>query len=496
MLPLSDIPHQEFSATSTAPCYSKPLLRHTSHQVQQELSERKTKTINTMASQKVLMLGAGFVTKPTLDELSKSGIAVTVACRTLESAKALSAGIPNATPIALDVNNDEALDAEVAKHDLVISLIPYTFHATVIKSAIRQKKHVVTTSYVSPAMMELDQQCKDAGITVMNEIGLDPGIDHLYAVKTIEEVHQEGGKILSFLSYCGGLCAPECSGNPLGYKFSWSPRGVLLALRNPASFWQDGKVVNVAGPDLMTTAKPYHIYPGFATVAYPNRDSTGYKERYNIPEAQTIVRGTLRYAGFPEFVKVLVDIGFLKDEEQSYFKEALPWKEATQKHLGASSSEEKDLVDAIVAKATFKDDQQRDHILSGLKWLGLFSSEQTIPRGNPLDTICATLEKKMQFAEGERDLVILQHKFEVELKDGTRQTRLSTLCEYGSSDPNGYSAMAKLVGIPCAVAVKQVLDGTISEKGVLAPMNGKINDPLIKELKEKYGIFCKEEIVA
>lgn len=449
-----------------------------------------------MASHKVLMLGAGFVTKPTLDILSESGITVTVACRTLESAKSLSVGIKNAVPISLDVTNDQALDAELAKHDLVISLIPYTFHATVIKSAIRQKKHVVTTSYVSPAMLELDQQCKDAGITVMNEIGLDPGIDHLYAVKTIEEVHKAGGKITSFLSYCGGLPAPESSGNPLGYKFSWSPRGVLLALRNAASFYKDGKVVNVAGPDLMATAKPYHIYPGFALVAYPNRDSTPYKERYNIPEAQTIIRGTLRYTGFPEFVKVLVDIGFLNDEEQSYFKESIAWKEATQKVLGAPSSDENDLLATISAKTAFKDNEQRDHILGGLKWLGIFSSEKTIPRGNPLDTLCATLEKKMQFGEGERDLVILQHKFGVELKDGTKQTRLSTLVEYGSAEPGGYSAMAKLVGIPCAVAVKQVLDGTLAEKGVLAPMNSKVNDPLIKELKEKYGIFCKEEIVA
>ncbi|KAI0100010.1 saccharopine dehydrogenase [Hypoxylon sp. NC0597] len=448
-----------------------------------------------MAPQKVLMLGAGFVTRPTLDILCGSGIPVTVACRTLESAKALSVGVQNATPISLDVTNENALDAEVAKHDLVISLIPYTFHATVIKSAIRQKKHVVTTSYVSPAMMELDQQCKDAGITVMNEIGLDPGIDHLYAVKTIEEVHNEGGKILSFKSFCGGLPAPENSGNPLGYKFSWSPRGVLLALRNPASFYQDGKVVNVAGPDLMATAKPYHIYPGFAFVGYPNRDSTPYKERYNIPEAQTIVRGTLRYAGFPEFVKVLVDIGFLKDEEQSFCKEPIPWKEAAQKIISAPSSDEKDLIATICAKTTFKDEEEKARILRGLRWLGIFSSEKIIPRGNPLDTLCATLEKKMQFGEGERDLVMLQHKFEVELKDGTKQTRTSTLCEYGSTEPGGYSAMAKLVGIPCAVAVKQVLDGTLSEKGILAPLNSKINNPLIKELKEKYGIECKEEIV-
>ncbi len=284
----------------------------------------------------------------------------------------------------------------------------------------------------------------------------------------------------------------ENSGNPLGYKFSWSSRGVLLALRNPASFYEDSKIVNVDGPDLMAIAKPYHIYPGFAFVAYPNRDSTLYKERYNIPEAQTIIRGTLRYAGFPEFVKVLIDIGFLSDEKLDFLTKPIVWKEITQKILGASSSSEEDLTWAITSKTTFKNTEQKNQLLAGLKWLGLFSSEEIIPRGNPLDTLCATLEKKMQFGEGERDLVMLQHRFEVQMKDGTKQTRLSTLCEYGN--PSGYSAMAKLVGIPCACAVKKILDGSISEKGVLAPMSSKINDPLVDELK-KYGISCVEEII-
>ncbi|KAF4981115.1 hypothetical protein FZEAL_3022 [Fusarium zealandicum] len=447
-----------------------------------------------MAQHSVLMLGAGFVTLPTLSVLTESGIPVTVACRTLESAKKLSDGIKLATPISLDVSDDKALDAEVAKHDLVISLIPYTFHALVIKSAIRNKKNVVTTSYVSPAMMELDQEAKDAGITVMNEIGVDPGVDHLYAVKTIEEVHKEGGKILSFLSYCGGLPAPEVSGNPLGYKFSWSSRGVLLALRNAARYYQDGQIVDVASKDLMGTAKPYFIYPGFAFVAYPNRDSTPYKERYNMPECETIVRGTLRYQGFPQFIRVLVQIGFLEDAAQESLSQPIAWNEATKLVVGAKSSSAADLESAIISKATFDSPEDQKRILSGLRWIGLFSDEKITPRGNPLDTLCASLEKKMQFEEGERDLVMLQHKFEIEHKDGSRETRTSTLVEFG--DPKGYSAMAKLVGVPCAVAVKQVLDGTLSEKGILAPMNGKINNPIIKELKEKYGIFCVEETVS
>lgn len=446
-----------------------------------------------MGQQSVLMLGAGFVTRPALDILSKAGIPVTIACRTLESAKKLSADVKLTTPVSLDVNDEKALDAEVAKHDLVISLIPYTYHATVIKSAIRNKKNVVTTSYVSPAMMELDQQCKDAGITVMNEIGLDPGIDHLYAVKTIDEVHQAGGKILSFLSYCGGLPAPEASDNPLGYKFSWSSRGVLLALRNAAKVYHGGKIVEIASKDLMGTAKPYFIMPGYAFVAYPNRDSTPYRERYNIPEAETIIRGTLRYQGFPQFIKVLVQTGFLEETPIDALKTSITWKEATQAVLGTSSSDAKELESTVVSKSEFDSPEDRDRILSGLRWIGIFSDEKITPRGNPLDTLCATLEKKMQYEKNERDMVMLQHKFEIEHKDGSRETRTSTLVEY--ADPNGYNAMEKLVSVPCAVAVQQVLNGTLSEKGILAPITPKINNPLIKELKEKYGIEMIEKTV-
>jgi saccharopine dehydrogenase (NADP+, L-glutamate forming) len=448
-------------------------------------------------SQKALLLGAGFVTKPTVQILADAGVEVTVACRTVESAKKLCEGIKNTKPVSLDVNDSDALDTAVESSDLVISLIPYTFHAQVIKSAIRKKKNVVTTSYVSPAMMELDAQAKEAGISVVNEIGLDPGIDHLYAVKTIEEVHKEGGKITSFLSYCGGLPAPEASDNPLGYKFSWSSRGVLLALRNAAKFYQDGKVVDIPGPELMASAKPYYIYPGFAFVAYPNRDSTPYRERYNIPEAQTVIRGTLRYQGFPEFVKVLVDIGFLSEDEQPFLKASdkpITWAEATQKIIGATSSKEADLTWGISSKTSFKDTPEKERILSGLKWLGIFSDKPITPRGNPLDTLCATLEEKMQYEKNERDMVMLQHKFEIEHKDGSKETRTSTLVDYG--DPNGYSSMAKLVGVPCAVACLMVLDGRIKQKGVLAPVTWDLAEPLLKELKEKYGIYLTEKTVA
>ncbi|KAI1877036.1 uncharacterized protein JN550_001108 [Neoarthrinium moseri] len=447
--------------------------------------------------QSALLLGSGFVAAPTVKVLADAGVHVTVACRTLAAAQSLAGGFSNTKAVSLDVNDTSALEAAVAQHDVTISLIPYTYHAIVVKAAIKAKKHVVTTSYVSPALQELHEEAKAAGITVMNEIGLDPGIDHLYAVDLIDRVHKAGGSVRAFRSFCGGLPAPENSDNPLGYKFSWSSRGVLLALKNDAKYVLDGKDLHVKGVELMATAKPYHTgFLGYNFVAYGNRDSTGYRERYNIPEAHTIMRGTFRYAGFPEFVKVLVDLGFLREEEQSFLKEPIAWKEATKQLLGASSSSDDDLVQAISSKTSFKDAEEKGQLVAGLRWLGILSDAKITPRGNPLDTLCATLEQKMAYEEGERDFVFLQHKFDIENKDGSKDIITSTLCEYGAPiGSGGYSAMAKLVGIPCAIAVKQVLDGTISEKGVLAPMHPSLNTPLMKELKEKHGIECIEKII-
>ncbi|GMM35382.1 saccharopine dehydrogenase (NADP+, L-glutamate-forming) [Saccharomycopsis crataegensis] len=442
-------------------------------------------------AQKVLLLGTGFVAKPTVDILAATeGVEVTVGSRTLASAQKLTEG-NSAKAISVDVNDEKALDAEVAKVDVVISLIPYIYHATVVKSAIRNKTNVVTTSYISDALKALEPEIKAAGITVMNEIGLDPGIDHLYAVKTIDEVHQVGGKIKSFLSYCGGLPAPEDSDNPLGYKFSWSSRGVLLALRNSAKYYQDGELCQITGEQLMATAKPYHIYPGYAFVCYPNRDSTQYKQLYNIPEAETVIRGTLRYQGFPEFIKALVDIGFLKEDPIPELSSAIPWNQALAIILGIKSTKTEDLIAAIESKTKFPSASEKERILNGFKWLGLFSETPIIPRGNPLDTLCATLEELMQYGPTERDLVVLQHKFGIEWADGTTETRTSTLVDYGVV--GGYTSMAKTVGVPCAVATLQVLDGTISDVGLVAPHTPKIVYPLLKTLKEKYDIYLTEK---
>ncbi|KAJ6618235.1 saccharopine dehydrogenase [Mycena sp. CBHHK59/15] len=445
-------------------------------------------------NKKILLLGSGFVALPCAEYLVRDPCnELTIACRTLASAEAFSAGLPSTTAISLDVSDTAALEAAVGAHDVVISLIPYTHHAAVIRAAIKGKTNVVTTSYVSPAMKEHDAAARDAGIIVLNEIGLDPGIDHLYAVKTIQEVHDKGGKIKQFLSYCGGLPSPESSGNPLGYKFSWSSRGVLLALLNSASFLSSGTATHIPGHELMSHAKPYFISPAFAFVAYPNRDSLPFQQYYNIPEAETIVRGTLRYQGFPEFIAVLVKLGWLESEVKEWLVDGMEWKEVTKRACGANENSEAALIARIKQVCEFPSESEAQRIISGLRWVGMFSSEKVVVRGgNLLDTLCGRLEGLMKYEEGERDLVMLQHKFLVQWKDGKEETITSTLEAYGT--PNGHSAMALTVGLPCGIATQLVLDGVLSTPGVHAPYTKEICDP-IREKLESEGLGLTERVL-
>ncbi|KAI7902872.1 saccharopine dehydrogenase [Cokeromyces recurvatus] len=451
-----------------------------------------------MVDKKILLLGSGFVAAPCVDYLvRRPENKVTIASRRLANAQALSNQFPGTVAVSCDINDEEAIEKLVSEHDIAISLIPYIHHAKVIKAAVKHKKHVVTTSYISPAMLEYDQAAKDAGITVMNEIGLDPGIDHLYAIKTIEEVHNEGGKLKEFISFCGGLPAPEDSNNPFGYKFSWSARGVLLALKNTARYLEKGKVVEVSGTALMDSAKKLNTgYPGFAFVGYGNRDSTHYDERYHIPEAETIIRGTIRYDGFCQFVKVLITLGFLSEEEEAYLdanaQDNITWNQILAKILNIHDTSAEALQAAVIQKCDLDHNDHKAQILDGMRWLGFFSNAQAQRRGTLLDTFCATLEEKMQYGENERDLVFLQHRFEIELKDGRHQTRTSTLVEYGKV--GGFTAMAKTVGVPCGIATQLILDNQLTATGVLAPMSHAINQPII-ELLEQEGIGMVERIL-
>lgn len=462
---------------------------------------------------RVLLLGTGYVAKPFAEYITRSpGVHLTAVSTQKEHAEKLAEGLPRITPAAFDVNDVAALEAAVAAHDVVVSLIPYTYHADVIKAACKGKTDVVTTSYVSDAIRALESEIKQAGITIVNEIGLDPGLDHLYAVKAINDIHQQGGKITSFLSYCGGLPAPEAAANPLGYKFSWSSRGVLLALRNTGKFWADGKIQTVSGVDLMAAAKPFFTgNPAFNFVCYPNRDSTPFKEWYGLLDAQTVIRGTLRYGGFPELVLSLVKLGFLDDSDsaQDWLKTVsqLSWPQVVANLIGEASSDPTSLQAAVEKRLVFKDAYERQAIMQGLHWLGFFDlkaiaiirgtpAQAKAGYGNPLDTLCATLEEKCAYAAGERDMVMLQHRFEVQFpNESTPRVLTSSLLDYGH--PLGYSSMARLVGIPCGVATRLLLEGhqAIDLKaqggGIWVPYTEQACRPLREELV-KEGIALEE----
>ncbi|KAJ7152636.1 saccharopine dehydrogenase [Mycena crocata] len=445
-------------------------------------------TDTTLKTKKILLLGAGFVARPCAEYLERDPSNVlTVACRTLASATTFCSGLLHSTPLALDVANVPALSAAVAAHDLVISLVPFVHHPIVVQAAIEGKTHVVTTSYVSAAQRALDAAARQAGIVVLNEAGLDPGIDHLYAVQIIDEVHVKGGKVREFWLHAGALPAPDCADNPLQYKFSWSPRGGLLALLNPASFLLNGAVSQVAGPDLMPSARPYVIAPFEAPFdAFPNRDSVPFREFYRIPEAETVVRGTLRYKGFPAFVAALVKLGWLDTDVKRWLVDGMEFRAVMQRACGASASDEVTLIARVKEVCAFPSESESDRIIAGLRWIGVFSGDKIAVRGGTLlDTLCGRLESLMKYQPGERDMVIMQQKFVVEWADGSKETITSTLEAYGV--PNGPSAMARTVGIPCGIAAQLVLDGIFSTPGVLTPYSKEICDP-IRERAEREGL--------
>ncbi|MFA5782103.1 MAG: saccharopine dehydrogenase C-terminal domain-containing protein, partial [Bacteroidales bacterium] len=254
---------------------------------------------------KVLILGAGMVVKPIVNYLLKNNFKVTVATRTKSKADEMIAGHLNGTALSWTVDDIDTLNKLISEHDFTVSLLPYTFHVMVAKLCIQHKKNMITTSYVKPEMQALDVEAKKAGIIILNECGLDPGIDHMSAMRIIDHVHKNGGKIEEFYSLCGALPAPEGTDNPFKYKFSWSPKGVVMAGNNDGKYLKHGKIIEVDTKDLFKN--PFKVdFPEIGILdVYPNRDSISYIDIYGIQEANTMFRGTFRYKGWCEIIDIM-----------------------------------------------------------------------------------------------------------------------------------------------------------------------------------------------
>jgi len=434
-------------------------------------------------SKKVLLLGAGMVTRPGVAYLLEQGCEVLVASRTVSKAEALVAGHERGRAEEFNIADTIGLSRLVSEADLVVSLLPAQHHPTVAEACIAAGKPLVTTSYVSPAMEELASQAQEAGILMLNEIGLDPGIDHMSAMKIIHATAQGGGRVTSFRSYCGGLPAPDANTNPWGYKFSWSPRAVLTAGLNPARYLDGGTLHDVPGPDLFLHNWPVDV-PGVAAFeGYPNRDSMGYVDTYGLKQAQTMFRGTLRYPGWSVCLKLVVDLGLLDQTE----RDDLEGRSHAELVASLVPNAKPETVRADVARhAGLAEDSDA---LERLAWAGFFSEAPVGKVSCLLDMVGARLQDKLAYAEGERDMIVLHHEFEVETAAGERKRIFSSLVDYGV--PGGDSAMARTVSLPCAVAVNLILEGKIRLTGLHIPVQPEIYEPVLTELA-RLGIVCVE----
>ncbi|KAI8352990.1 Saccharopine dehydrogenase-domain-containing protein [Mortierella sp. GBAus27b] len=455
---------------------------------------------------KVLLCGSGFVAGPLVDYLLRDpNVHVTIASNSQVEATSLAMGRANTTVVPLDVKDNAKMSSLVKDSDIVVSFVPAPFHPTIAEHCIQEKKNMVTASYISPAMKGLDERAQRAGITIMNEIGLDPGIDHLSAMKMIDEVKAEGGKVTSFVSWCGGLPAPEASNVPLSYKFSWSPRGVLTAGLNDAKFRMHNGFHEIPGKDLMKKHFPdVPIYPGFNLEGVANRDSLSYAQTYGlgpVEKLDTMFRGTLRYKGYADLMYSFNKLGLLNSENsQQNFN---TWTEFMDSVLFRSGSSH-DNASRRAAIADRLDLPQNhgsvDKVVDALQWLSLMPNNNGngnsafTAKNSPttLDSFCSLLMDKLKYNPLERDMVILHHEFGVQLKDGSEQTRTSTLVSYGTFET--YTAMAKTVGLPAAMATEMLLKGEIPEKGVLAPTMPHVYNTILDKLNQE-GVSVLEQIV-
>jgi saccharopine dehydrogenase-like NADP-dependent oxidoreductase len=385
-----------------------------------------------------------------------------------------------------DVAELHHIEGTVAKADLVISMLPARFHPLVAKPCLRQGKHLLTASYISDDMKAMHEEAKKMGLIFLNEMGLDPGIDHLSALKIINELKEKGATITLFKSYTGGLIAPESDNNPWNYKFTWNPRNVVLAGQGTAQYIGDGAYKYIPYHQLFSRTEQINIEGYGAFEGYPNRDSLKYREVYGLNNIPTMLRGTLRRKGFCKSWNHFVQLGMTDDTYAMEGSESMTYKEFVNSFLpeGGSGSVEERL-------ATFIGDRAGGEEMQKIAWLGLFSDEAIgLHNASPAQVLQQVLERKWVLEPHDKDMTVMQHVFEYTL-GGQRYELTSSMVIIGE-DGNS-TAMAKGVGYPLAIAAKMILTGRFAQAGVLYPMMPALYEPVLAEL-EQMGVRFTETV--
>jgi saccharopine dehydrogenase-like NADP-dependent oxidoreductase len=470
----------------------------------------------------ILVLGAGqsapFLIRHLLDRAAEGDWRVTVGDRDRALAERRVAGHPRGRAIAFDAAAEPAVGADpLAAADLVVSLLPPPFHPAVARRCVAAGTSLVTASYTDPRLAALDAEAKARGVLLLNEMGLDPGIDHMSAMELLDRVRAEGGEVESFESYGSGVPAPDSRGNPLGYAVTWNARNVVMAGSDGAQYLRGGRIRR--RPWRRVFAETWTVeVDGVGTMeAYPNRDSLAYRGALGLGGAATLIRGTLRWPGFVETWRQVVRLG-LPDEKLPV--PGLPertWAELVAMHLpenaatvsgdtvsGNSVSGDTlsgDTLSGDVAgrAAAFLGLDPAGEVMGRLRWLGLFDD---VPIGGAVggaptttaEALAALLSRKLTLPEGGRDMVVLRHELTVRRPDGSRERRTATLVEYGErvgGGRGGVTAMARTVGLPAAVAARLRLAGRLDLAGCRIPTDPRIYRPVLAEL-EREGLRFEE----
>ena len=439
---------------------------------------------------KILVIGAGKSTSYLLDYLlgksETENLEITIGDINPAAISPSIANHKHCNVIKLDIFDETARQKAIENSDIVISMLPARFHIKVAEDCVRLKKHLVTASYVSPELLALDKEVKEAGLVFMNEIGLDPGVDHMSAMQVIDRIRDKGGKIILFESFCGGLVAPEYDNNLWNYKFTWNPRNVVLAGQGgTAKFIQEGTYKYIPYHRLFRRTEFFEIEGYGRFEGYANRDSLNYREAYKLQDALTIYRGTMRRVGFSKAWNMFIQLGATDDTYAIENSEKMSYRQFINLFLPYSPTDSVELKLRHYLKLD-QDDIRWDKLLE----LNIFDQTKLIgiPNATPAQALQKILEDSWTLKAEEKDMIVMYHKFGYEL-NGEKKQIDSKLVVTGENQT--FTAMAKTVGLPVAMAALKILNGDIKTPGVQIPITKEVYEPILKEL-ESYGVNFKE----
>jgi len=441
----------------------------------------------------ILIIGAGrsssSLIKYLLDKSSDENLHITIGDVSLENAKNILNNHANASAILLDVFNENQRKEAIQKADIVISMLPARFHLEVAKDCVSIGKHLVTASYISKEMKALDKVAKEKGLILMNEIGLDPGIDHMSAMQVIDRIRDNNAKILLFESFTGGLVAPESDTNLWNYKFTWNPRNVVLAGQGGAAmFIQENTYKYIPYHKLFRRTEFLTINGNGKFEAYANRDSLKYRSIYGLDTIPTMYRGTVRKVGFSRAWNIFVQLGMTDDSYTIENSENLSYRSFTNLFLAYNPSDSVELK----LRSYLKIDQ--DDIMWGkLLELDLFNPKKKVglKKATPAQILQKILSDSWTLEPTDKDMIVMHHKFGYEINGKKKQLESSMVI---NGDDQTYTAMGKTVGLPVAMAALRILNGDIKTTGVQLPIKKEVYEPILRELKE-YGItFVEKEV--